>query len=66
MRPADEVTLKRAWKLSHAVRRINFFQRRTARDHSLDAFSGGVLGFVPSSAIFSTEENQTLSEVEEV
>ncbi|MDT5294816.1 MAG: aminomethyltransferase [Acidobacteriota bacterium] len=40
------------------------FPRRRARDHPLDAFSRGVLGFVPSSAIFSDEENQTKSDVE--
>jgi aminomethyltransferase len=42
-----------------------FFRTHTARDHSLDAFSRGVLGFVPSSEIFSDEENQTKSDVEE-
>jgi aminomethyltransferase len=47
------------------MRRINIFPARAAREHSLDAFSRAVLGFVPSSAIFSAAENQTMSEVEE-
>jgi aminomethyltransferase len=44
---------------------MDFFPAHTVRGHSLDAFSRAVLGFVPSSEIFSADENQTKSDVEE-